>query len=173
MTRPWERPAFLRESHIPFGVITNASLDQIDKYRAVVLPNVIEMTGEQAAVFREFVGNGGILYASGASSMSAPGDGAERLLLGDVLGVRYVGRTGGRTTYLSTRRQGLTAAIWPQENIGFSGPMVKVQAEPQQKCWPPSPCHLSIRTRVIPSIPASPKSGAILLLLNRARIRAL
>lgn len=121
---------FLRESHIPFGVITNASLDQIDKYRAVVLPNVIEMTGEQAAVFREFVGKGGILYASGASSMSAPGDGAEKLLLGDVLGVRYVGKTGGRTTYLSTRDKALTAAIWPQENIGFSGPMVKVQAEP-------------------------------------------
>jgi len=121
---------FLREAHIPFGVVTNVSLNQIGRYRAVILPSVLEMTADQAGVFRDFVRNGGILYASGTSSMSAPGDGEERLLLGDVLGVRYVGTIGGPTTYLSTTDKGLTGAIWPQENIGFSGPMVKVQAEP-------------------------------------------
>jgi hypothetical protein len=121
---------FLREAHIPFGVVTNVSLDQLGRYRAVILPSVLEMTADQASIFREFVSNGGILYASGISSMSAPGDGDERLLLGDVLGVRYLGRIGGKTTYLSTTDKELTSAIWPQENMGFSGPMVKVRAEP-------------------------------------------
>ncbi len=96
----------------------------------MILPNVLEMTADQAGIFREFVRNGGILYASGTSSMSAPGDGEERFLLGDVLGVQYVGTIGGRMTYLSTTDKGLTGAIWPQENVSFSGPMVKVQAGP-------------------------------------------
>jgi hypothetical protein len=120
---------FLREAHIPFGVVTNITLNQLSRYRAVVLPNVIEMTEEEAGIFREFVRNGGILYASGGSSMSTPGDGEERLLLADVLGVRYIDRIGGRTTYLSSTDKELTDAIWPQENMGFSVPMVKVQAE--------------------------------------------
>jgi hypothetical protein len=119
---------FLREAHIPFGVITNISLDQIGKYRAVVLPNVIEMKEEEAAIFREFVRKGGILYASGSSSMSAPGDGEQRFLLEDVLGVRYVGTVGDQATYLSPCDKELTGAIWPQENITFAEPMVKVQA---------------------------------------------
>ena len=124
---------FLRESHIPFGVVTNVSLDQLGRYRAVILPSVLEMTSDQASIFREFVRKGGVLYASGISSMSTPnaeGDGEQRLLLGDVLGVRYVGKLGGRTTYLSTENKELHDAIWPQENMGFSGSMVKVQAEP-------------------------------------------
>jgi hypothetical protein len=62
--------------------------------------------------------------------MSAPGDAEQKLLLGDVLGVRHVGKLGGKTTYLSTQDKELFNAIWPQENIGFSGPMVQVEAEP-------------------------------------------
>jgi hypothetical protein len=121
---------FLREAHIPFGVVTSATLSQLSRYRAVVLPDVIEMTEEEARVLRDFVFNGGVLYASGASSMSAPGDAEQKLLLGDVLGVRHVGKLGGKTTYLSTQDKELFNAIWPQENIGFSGPMVQVEAEP-------------------------------------------
>jgi hypothetical protein len=120
----------LREAHIPFGVVTNASLHQLSGYRAVILPNVIEMTSDQASAFREFVHNGGILYASGRSSMSAPEEGKERFLLGDVLGVRYLGMLGSQSTYLSTQDKELTAEIWPQESLGFGGPMIKVQAEP-------------------------------------------
>ena len=45
----------LREAHIPFGVVTNATLDQLSQYRAVMLPSVLEMTAEQAERFRQFV----------------------------------------------------------------------------------------------------------------------
>jgi hypothetical protein len=121
---------FLREAHIPFGVVTNVSLDQLGRYRAVILPSVLEMTTEQAGIFREFVRNGGSLYASGVSSLSVPGEGDERFLLADVLGVDYVGRTGGRTTYLSAADKELFDTIWPQENLGFNGPAVKAQAQP-------------------------------------------
>jgi hypothetical protein len=121
---------FLREAHIPFGVVTNVSLDQLSEYRAVILPSVLEMTAEQANIFRDFVRNGGSLYASGSSSMSVAGEGEERFLLADVLGVRYLGQTGGRTAYLSVTDSELFKTIWPQENLGFRGPMVKAQAQP-------------------------------------------
>ncbi len=121
---------FLRESHIPFGVVTNVSLDQLDRYRAVILPSVLEMSADQAGIFREFVRNGGVLYSSGLSSMSIPGDGEERFLLEDVLGVRYRGRLGGHSNYLSATDKELNDTIWPQENMSFSGSMVKAQAAP-------------------------------------------
>jgi hypothetical protein len=121
---------FLREAHIPFSLVTNVSLDQLARYRAVILPSVLEMTAEQAGIFREFVRNGGILYASGVSSLSVPGEGDERFLLSDVLGVDFVGKIGGRTTYLTATDKELFETIWPQENLGFSGPMVKAQAQP-------------------------------------------
>lgn len=120
----------LREAHIPFGVVTNISLDQLSRYRAIILPNVLEMTEEQARAFHEFVAKGGILYASGTSSMSSPVDGEERILLADVLGVRYLDRIGSRTTYLTVTDRELNSAIWPQQNMGFSTPMIKVQADP-------------------------------------------
>jgi hypothetical protein len=121
---------FLREAHIPFGIVTNVSLDQLNRYRAVVLPSVTEMTEEEAGIFREFVRNGGVLYASGTSSLGTPGDGKERFLLEDVLGVRYVGKIGGKSTYLSSTDKELTDIIWPQENMGFSVPMIQAQSDP-------------------------------------------
>ena len=96
----------------------------------MILPSVLEMTADQAHIFREFVRSGGSIYASGVSSKSVPGDGDERFLLADVLGVKYLGKTGGRITYLSTTDPGLFETIWPQQNLSFSGPMVKAQAQP-------------------------------------------
>ena len=118
----------LREAHIPFGVVTNVTLDQLSRYRAVIVPNVLEMTQEQADGFRKFVREGGVLYASGPSSRSRPEDGEPRFLLEDVLGVRYLGTEGTLTTYLSPTDPDLKKAIWPQENVTFGGPMVRAQS---------------------------------------------
>ena len=90
----WTR--ILREAHIPFGVVTNINLDQLKNYRAVLLPNVLEMTAEQAAQFRHFVEAGGVLYASGPSSLDRFDKNGPRFLLEDVFGVRYTGTVGGK-----------------------------------------------------------------------------
>jgi hypothetical protein len=120
----------LREAHIPFGVLTNATLDQLSRFRAVIVPDVLEMTLEQSERLREFVRGGGVLYASGNSSLQIVGQPTPRFLLEDVLGVRYVGKLGTSTTYLSLShsKSELTKLIWPQENIGFKGSMVKGEA---------------------------------------------
>jgi len=118
----------LREAHIPFGVVTYVTLNQLSRFRAVVLPTLLEMTEEQADRFRKFVQDGGVLYASGPSSLNHPEQGEPHFLLEDVLGVRYLGTEGTRTSYLSPTDPNLKKAIWPQENVTFGGPMVRAQS---------------------------------------------
>jgi hypothetical protein len=119
----------LREAHIPFSVVTNATLDQLSRYRSIIVPNVLEMTVEQAQLFRDFVRRGGILYASGPSSLQIVDQPAPRFLLEDVLGVRYVGGLGTSMTYLSPKDVEVTRLIWPQEHASFPGSMVKAEAQ--------------------------------------------
>jgi hypothetical protein len=141
----------LRESHLPFGVVTNANLEQLANYRAVLLPNVLEITAAQAAQFRKFVEAGGVLYASGPSSLDRFDPNGPRFLLEDVLGVRYAGSVGGKLesaggaggsfageatpeawryswTYLSPQDEFVHKLIWPQKELSFPGPMLKATA---------------------------------------------
>ena len=119
----------LRVAHIPYGVVTNVSLDQLSRYRAVIVPNVLEMTVEQAELFRAFVRNGGVLYASGPSSLQIVGQPTPRFLLEDVLGVRYVGHLGTSMTYLAPKDTEVASLIWPQEHASFPGSMVKAESQ--------------------------------------------
>lgn len=120
----------LSEAHIPYGVVTNATLDQLSRYRAVIVPNVLEMTPEQAGRFREFVRSGGVLYASGPSSLRIVDQPAPTFLLEEVLGVRYVGRLGTSMTYLTPKDPEMARLIWPQEHASFPGSMVKAESKP-------------------------------------------
>jgi hypothetical protein len=108
----------LQAAHIPFGLITNANLEQLNRYRAVILPYVLEMTAEQAALFREFVARGGALYSSSPSP-----------LLDDILGIARIGKFGSRTNFLTPRDPALAKAIWPQDHLSYGGP-TKARALP-------------------------------------------
>jgi hypothetical protein len=122
--------SILREAHMPFGVITNVTLEQLSRYRAVILPNVLELTADQAAQFRRFVEQGGTLYASGPSSLDRFDPQGARFLLEDVLGVRYKGTLGTLVTYFTPKDDKVKEAIWPQLHIKFGGPMIKGEALP-------------------------------------------
>ena len=121
----------LRQGHLPYGVVTNINLEQLKNYRAVILPHVLELTAEQAEQFRAFVASGGILYASGVSSLERRPNHEPRFLLEDVLGVKYKGMVGSnRITYLTPQDGGLSKAIWPQDHASFPGTMIQVAALP-------------------------------------------
>ena len=120
----------LREAHIPFGVVTNVNLDQLKNYRAVMLPTVLEMTAEQAAQFRAFVEAGGVVYASGPSSLDRFDKAGPRYFLEEVFGVRYTGTEGTRMTYLSPKDDTLQKLLWPQDAFTFAGPMIKAMTLP-------------------------------------------
>jgi hypothetical protein len=74
------------------------------------------------------VQEGGVLYASGPSSLNHPEQGDPRFLLEDVLGVRYLGTLGTLTTYLTPTDSNMRKVIWPQENITFQGPMIHAES---------------------------------------------
>ncbi len=120
----------LREAHIPYGLVTNITLDRLSKFRAVMVPSVLEMTPDQATHFREFVENGGVLYASGQSSLDRFNSAGPRFLLEDVTGVRYKGSLGSTWTYFSPRDNELKQAIWPQDAVSFPGQMIDAAALP-------------------------------------------
>jgi hypothetical protein len=120
----------LQRAHIPFGVFTNANLRQIEKYRFVIVPSVLEMTSDQAAVFRKYVENGGILIATGATSLDRFRSGGPAFHLEDVFGVRHIGSIGTKITYISPRHEDLRKAIWPQDFLSVGGPMLKGEALP-------------------------------------------
>jgi hypothetical protein len=120
----------LQEAHIPFGVVTNISLDQLSRYRAVVLPWVAEMTPAQADVFRKFVADGGVLYASGPSSIERIMGPAPRFLLEDVLGVRVTAVKNPPIFYLTPEDAALKQAVWPQDHVSHRGTQVLADALP-------------------------------------------
>jgi hypothetical protein len=121
----------LRQAHIPYGLVTNVNLDKLSNFRAVMVPNVLEMTVDQAAQFREFVRKGGVLYASGPTSLDRLNPAGARFLLEDVLGVRYQGTLGTAWTYLSPQDSELKQAIWPQDAVSFPGQMIQAETLPE------------------------------------------
>jgi hypothetical protein len=122
--------AILRENHIPWGVVTNVNLDRLPRYRAVILSDIREMTAGQAALFRNFVAGGGLLYASGATSLDPLPGAQRRFQLEDVLGVRFQGFIGTKCTYLTPSDERLRTSVLPQQNVTFPGKMVKAEALP-------------------------------------------
>jgi hypothetical protein len=120
----------LQEAHIPYNIVTNANLEQLSRYRAVILPNVLELTAQQAETFRQFVAQGGVLIASGPSSLDRFAPQGKRFHLEDVLGVRYAGTLGTSITYLTPLDETIRQCIWPQDHVSFPGPMVKAEALP-------------------------------------------
>ncbi len=92
----------LRDAHIPFGVITDTSLDRLSRHRLIVLPDVLMLGEAEVAAFREYVRQGGALYASRNTSLvTRAGHRQDDFMLADVLGVHYSGETIETFTYLA------------------------------------------------------------------------
>ena len=91
----------LVSNHIPFGVITRKDLNRLAGYKIIILPNILMMTEEEAEAFRNFVANGGCLYACRITSLvDQLGFKQRNFLLGDVFGVTYLGETVEQYSYV-------------------------------------------------------------------------
>jgi hypothetical protein len=109
---------FLQRAHMPFGVITRQQLHDLTRYRLIVLPNVLRMDDEEVAAFREYVRNGGRLYASGWTSLTHT-DGARKsdFMLADVFGCHAEKTTPGMVSYIKPVEDGVRASIAPQDYL--------------------------------------------------------
>jgi hypothetical protein len=74
------------------------------------------------------VNEGGVLYASGPSSLDRFDKKGPRYLLEEVLGVRYQGKLGTKVTYLAPKDEELRKVIWPQDQMTHMGPMIQAEA---------------------------------------------
>jgi hypothetical protein len=96
----------LTENHIPFGVITRKNLNELSQHRIIILSNVLMMDDSEITAFREYVKNGGCLYASNYTSLVNK-EGRKRsrkrsnFALTDVFGVSYKGQTKENFTYIA------------------------------------------------------------------------
>ena len=92
----------LRESHIPFGVITKANIHHLDDFKLIILPNVLMMSEQEVNAFRQYVEKGGCLYASRTTSqVNKDGLKQKDFMLSEVFGVSLEDETKETYTYIA------------------------------------------------------------------------
>jgi len=108
----------LQERHILFGVITRRQIEDLDRYRVIVAPNVLRMDAAECAAFRSFVARGGRLYASRMTSMTdVEGNRHGDFALADVFGVHFLEQETGGTIYIEPNAERVARAIAPQRRL--------------------------------------------------------
>ncbi|MEN8227662.1 MAG: alpha-L-fucosidase [Bacteroidota bacterium] len=91
----------LQAAHHPFGVITRRQLNSLDKYKMVILPDVLRMDKEEVQAIREYVRNGGRLYASRWTSLTeTSGKRGDDFMLADVFGCHFQSAETGQVNFL-------------------------------------------------------------------------
>ena len=121
-----------RSNHIPFGVITRKNLSDLRRHKVLVLPNVLMMDESETIAIREFVRNGGRLYASKFSSLiTSQGKRKDDFLLSDVFGVSYEGETEENYTYLapSDGVEDLFSGYSREYPLGLEGSQLKIDVQ--------------------------------------------
>ena len=122
----------LRDAHIPFGVITDTSLDQLARHKLIILPDVLMMNEAEITAFREYVRQGGKLYASrNTSLLTRDGHRRQDFMLADVFGAHYSGETCETFTYLAPlpETDALFAPATRQHPAGLQESQLLVQAD--------------------------------------------
>jgi len=87
----------LRTNHIPFGVITDKNLKELSRFQVVILPNILRLSDEEAEAIKEYVANGGSVYASKFTLKSK---------LSEILDATYIGETEEKVTYIAPTPEG-------------------------------------------------------------------
>jgi len=91
----------LIHNNIPFGVITKKKLKDLQKYKVLILSNVLMMDEEETEEIKKFVNDGGCVYASKYTSLiSKDGKLHDNFMLADIFGVNYSGETKEKYTYI-------------------------------------------------------------------------
>ncbi len=115
----------LQRAHLPFGIITSKQLSELERYKVVILPNVLRMNAREAQAFRRYVERGGALYASRYTSLvETCGSYHADFMLADVFGCHFEADDIGSMSYLTLPRDGMADAIAPQTVLTLSPELV-------------------------------------------------
>jgi len=93
-------------NHLPFTVITAEQIGHLARYKVLILSNVHHLSPEEAGAIREYVRQGGALYASGGTSLvTTSGQRQTDFQLADVFGVSLVKADWSDASTTSRRRR--------------------------------------------------------------------
>jgi len=111
----------LMQGHFQYDIADLAR--DLSGYKLIVLPDQRAMSDQEVSAIRGFVSNGGSIIATGEASLyNEDGEPRGDFALGDVLGVRYLGRSGLPFSYISMVDAKLRAAL--------SGRQIVLKREP-------------------------------------------
>jgi hypothetical protein len=91
----------LLANHLPLAVVTRKDIKRLTDFQIVVLSNLVMMNDEEVEAIRNYVKEGGSLYASKLTSlMKTDGQRQKNFMLSDLFGVSYVGESQELVTYV-------------------------------------------------------------------------
>lgn len=94
-------------NNILYDVITRENLDHLSKYQVVIIGNAAMMDDMETEALRNYVKNGGSLYAGKYTSLfHKDGNSESDFMLSDVFGVSYEGETRENVTFITPTAQG-------------------------------------------------------------------
>ena len=155
----------LIHANVPFTVIARPNLDQLAKYRIVVLPNVLMMDEAECEAFRQHVRDGGALYASMHTSyLRSDGARPTDFMLGDVLGVSHAGQTRHDMTYIAPTPDGQSVlpAYSPKYPLCVRGRQLQVRAAAEATVLGTTVLPYTVPQQLVPyaSIHSNPPGAA-------------
>lgn len=81
--------AFTR-AHIDYDILTEKNINELSRYKVIVIPDLYRMSENECEKIREYVKNGGRIFVTGYSSaLSTNGLNRDKFMLEDVMGVKY------------------------------------------------------------------------------------
>lgn len=115
----------LRTNHIPFGVITKRNLKDLSRYKAIILPNVLRLSDEEADAIKEYILNGGSVYASKFTIRSK---------LSEIIGAFSVEETSEKFTYIAPTPEGetLLSEITRENPLSIPDSQIKAYMSPKE-----------------------------------------
>ena len=92
----------LMQGHVAHALLTPKNLDQLGQYQVIVLPELFMLDEREVAAFGQYVEQGGSLYVARSTSLLNK-DGVRQadFMLGEVLGISWVGQTAEEITYMA------------------------------------------------------------------------
>jgi hypothetical protein len=95
------------KNHIPFGVITRKNINELDRWKVIILPDVLMMSEEEVLAIRNYVEGGGRIYASRFTSLTdISGDRKSDFMLSNLFGAHYQGTTEENFTFIAPVNRG-------------------------------------------------------------------
>jgi len=117
----------LQEAHIPYTIVTKRDLAGLQRFQVLVLPDVLVMDDDEVAAIKDFVENGGALYASCRSSLQkTDGNVLADFMLKDLFGVSFSGTGDEKIVYFTPAEDRFGEWIYPQDHMIHAGAQVLI-----------------------------------------------